>query len=125
MRCSRLLLRVGLGIVWGTGAALLPACSNDPYPDEDAGRKVLYRSFREAPKTLDPAVAYTTGSHAVQANIYDTLLEYHYLKRPYELIPGLAQRVPLPLALPDGRVVYRFELRHGGPGQESTHDPLI
>ena len=122
MRCSRLLLRVGLGIVWGAGGALLPACGNDPYPDQDAGRKVLYRSFREAPKTLDPAVAYTTGSHAVQANIYDTLLEYHYLKRPYELIPGLAQGVPHPNALPDGRVAYRFELR---PGVLYQDDPCF
>ena len=32
------------------------------------------------------------------ANVYDTLLEYHYLKRPYELIPGLAEAVPEPRA---------------------------
>jgi len=42
----------------------------------------LYSTFSEAPKTLDPAVAYTTASHVITGNVYDTLLEYHFLKRP-------------------------------------------
>ena len=66
-------------------------CTNNPYPDADRDQKVLYSSFSEAPKTLDPAVAYTTAEHIITGNVYDTLLEYHYLKRPYELIPGLAE----------------------------------
>ena len=76
------------------GAAALGACTNNPYPDEDASKKVVYNTFVEAPKTLDPAVAYTTSAHAITGNIYDTLLEYHFLKRPYTLIPGLATEVP-------------------------------
>jgi ABC-type transport system substrate-binding protein len=99
-----------LGIV---AAALLGACSNNPYPDEDSNRKIVYTVYVEAPKTLDPAVAYTTGAHAVTGSVYDTLLEYHYLKRPYELIPGLATRVPEPERRSSGRVSYRFELRRG------------
>ncbi len=80
-------------------------------PTQD--QKVLYSSFIEAPKTLDPAVAYTTAEHVVTGNVYDTLLEYHYLRRPYELIPGLAEAVPKPEPLPDGRQAYRFKLRRG------------
>jgi ABC-type transport system substrate-binding protein len=90
---------------------LSPACTNDPYPGADQDRKVFYTNYREAPRTLDPAVAYTTGAHAITGNVYDTLLEYHYLKRPYTLIPALAEDVPVARHLPDGRVVYRFELR--------------
>ena len=78
------------------GLLLVLGCTNNPYPDADHGKKVLYSSFNEAPKTLDPAVAYTTAEHVVTGNVYDTLLEYHYLKRPYELIPGLAEAVPKP-----------------------------
>ena len=78
------------------GLLLVSACTNDPYPDTDRGKKVLYSSFNEAPKTLDPAVAYTTAEHVITGNVYDTLLEYHYLKRPYRLIPGLAEAVPEP-----------------------------
>ncbi len=89
----------------------LGACTNNPYPDADAERKVLYTVFREAPRTLDPAVAYTTASHQITGNVYDTLLEYHYLKRPYELIPSLAEAVPEPRPLPGGGVAYGFRLR--------------
>ncbi|MCG8587865.1 MAG: ABC transporter substrate-binding protein [Proteobacteria bacterium] len=97
----------GLGALVGA----LVACTNNPYPDADTDRKIYYTSFREAPRTLDPAVAYTTSSHAVTGNVYDTLLEYHYLKRPYTLIPGLAEEVPVAEPRPDGRVAYRFRLR--------------
>jgi len=94
-------------------SVLVTACTNDPYPAAPTGKKVLYSSFTEAPKTLDPAVAYTTAEHVITGNVYDTLLEYHYLKRPYQLIPGLAEAVPVPETLGDGRQVYRFKLRPG------------
>jgi oligopeptide transport system substrate-binding protein len=95
------------------GLLLVSACTNDPYPDTDRGKKVLYSSFTEPPKTLDPAVAYTTAEHVITGNVYDTLLEYHYLKRPYQLIPGLATAVPEPRQLEGGRQSYRFKIRPG------------
>ena len=88
-------------------------CTNSPYPEADRDKKVLYSSFNEAPKTLDPAVAYTTAEHVITGNVYDTLLEYHYLKRPYQLIAGLAAAVPKPEQLPDGRQAFRFQIRTG------------
>jgi ABC-type oligopeptide transport system substrate-binding subunit len=91
----------------------LSACGNDPYPGEDAARKVRYSALPDPPKTLDPAVSYTSLEHALTANVYDTLLEYHYLKRPYELIAGLAEEVPRARELGGGRVAYRFRLRAG------------
>jgi ABC-type transport system substrate-binding protein len=94
------------------------ACTNNPYPDADARREVYYTSFVEAPRTLDPAVSYTTNEHALTGNIYATLLEYHYLKRPYALIPGLALAVPAAEPRADGRVAYRFDLRAGALYQD-------
>ena len=88
-------------------------CTNDPYPAADKGQKVLYSSFSEVPKTLDPAVSYTTSEHVITGNVYDTLLEYHYLDRPFRLIPGLAENIPEPEALADGGQRYRFRLREG------------
>jgi hypothetical protein len=93
--------------------AVVSACTNNPYPDADRDAKVLYSSFTEAPKTLDPAVAYTTAEHVVTANVFDTLLEYHYLRRPYELIPGLAVDIPKAEPGPDGKQRFRFTLRGG------------
>jgi len=90
---------------------VLLACSNNPYPDADAERKVLYLPFAQTPKTLDPAVAYSTADHEVTGPVHSTLLEYAYLARPYRLIPGLAEEIPEPRDLGDGRVAYRFRLR--------------
>ena len=103
-RALLLLLMAGL---------LVPAagCTNNPYPDEDSSRKIVYTHFGDPPRTLDPAVAYSTVDHEVSGPVYDTLLEYHFLVRPYRLIPGIAVDVPEPEPLPDGRVLYRFDLR--------------
>ena len=87
------------------------SCSNNPYPPGDAEASVYYASFVEAPRTLDPAKAYTVSAHTVTGSVYDTLLKYHLLKRPLELMPGLAEALPERIRLPDGRVRYRFRLR--------------
>jgi ABC-type transport system substrate-binding protein len=102
--------RGGLGTVLFL-LVTLAACTNNPYPDADAEQKLLYQHFDEPPKTLDPQVAYSTVDHMVIGNVYDTLLEYDYLKRPYTLIPGLARKVPTAQPLPNGKVSYRFQLR--------------
>ena len=93
--------------------ALVFGCTNNPYSEADDQRKILYTSYREAPRTLDPAVAYTTSSHAITGEVYETLLEYHYLKRPYVLIPGLAASLPSSEEIDADWTVYRFELRQG------------
>ncbi len=91
----------------------LLACTNNPYPDADDAEKVYYQPFGTPPKTLDPQVSYASSDQAVLANVYETLLEYHYLKRPYTLIPGLAVAVPKADLRPEGRVAYRFSIREG------------
>src|SRR5215813_68858 len=97
----------------GLAVLALAGCSNDPYAAEDRDKKILYSSFSEAPKTLDPAVAYTTAAHIITGNVYETLLEYHFLKRPYALIAALAEAVPAAEPRPDGGVAYRFRIRNG------------
>jgi ABC-type transport system substrate-binding protein len=92
---------------------LAGACTNNPYPDADDERAILYSAFYEAPKTLDPAVAYSTADHVVTGAVYDTLLQYHFLDRPYRLIPGLLEAIPEPEPAAGGHVVYRLKLRDG------------
>ena len=69
---------------------------NDPYPAADAGRNILYTAFTDRPKHLDPAQSYTEDEIAFTAQIYEPPLQYHYLKRPYELIPSTVAQVPTP-----------------------------
>lgn len=72
---------------------------NDPYPAADAGANTFYTSFSERPKHLDPVQSYAENEFAFIANIYQPPLQYHYLKRPYELIPFGAEAVPKPVYL--------------------------
>ncbi|HEY6720806.1 MAG TPA: ABC transporter substrate-binding protein [Burkholderiales bacterium] len=77
----------------------LAACGrvwNDPYPAEDRGKNMLYTFFLERPKHLDPAQSYTSDEYDIIQQIYEPPLQYHYLKRPYELIPAAATEVPKP-----------------------------
>jgi len=45
-------------------------------------------------KGLDPCQAGDNTSAGMISQIYDALYEYHYLKRPYELKPALADGMP-------------------------------
>jgi ABC-type transport system substrate-binding protein len=83
-------------------AALAAACGtewNDPYPAADRGKNYLYSSFIDRPKTLDPARSYTSDEWGFIQQVYEPPLQYHYLKRPYELIPQAAVEVPRPRLL--------------------------
>jgi ABC-type transport system substrate-binding protein len=82
--CLSLLL-AGCGQTW-----------NDPYPAADRGGNILYTAFTERPKHLDPVQSYSEDEITFTAQIYEPPLQYHYLKRPYELIPGTALEVPRP-----------------------------
>lgn len=99
------------GIAVAALVALVLACSNDPYPPADEQAKVLYGSFVEPPKKLDPATSYSMNEHIYTGAVYGTLLEYHFLKRPLELQPSLATALPEVVDLGDGRTRYRFALR--------------
>ncbi len=72
---------------------------NDPYPATDRGRNILYTAFTDRPKHLDPVQSYSEDEITFTAQIYEPPLQYHYLRRPYELIPATATRVPQPAYL--------------------------
>ncbi|MEM7401894.1 MAG: ABC transporter substrate-binding protein, partial [Pseudomonadota bacterium] len=81
---------------------LLHACSesawNNPYPSE--GKKdgetlnIVYSHFEERPKRLDPVRSYSGNEYQFIAQIYEPPLQYHYLLRPYTLVPLTAERLP-------------------------------
>ena len=77
--------------------AALSACEgawNDPYPSDERGENILYSAFTNRPKHLDPVQSYTEDEATFLYQIYEPPLQYHYLKRPYTLMPGAAAQMP-------------------------------
>ncbi len=83
---------------------MLAACSrepvNSPYVRGQENANVLYTAFTQrSPKYLDPASSYSTDETPFTYSIYEPLYTYHYLKRPYELIPLTAESIDQPVYL--------------------------
>ena len=110
---------------------LLPACDNapwnNPYPDSQNQQNIYYDSFTERPKHLDPVSSYSANEYIFLGQIYEPPLQYHFLKRPYELTTLTATEVPEPQYFDENnvlleedsdidlinRVVYRINLSPG------------
>lgn len=90
---------------------ILAACDapwNDPYPKSDESANVLYGAFNERPKHLDPVQSYSSNEVVFTAQIYTPPLQYHYLLRPYRLMPFAAEAMPTVTFLgSDGRTLPR------------------
>jgi oligopeptide transport system substrate-binding protein len=119
---------------------LLAACDgglwNNPYPASDAGKSILYTAFTERPKHLDPAQAYSENEYEFLAQVYAPPLQYHYLKRPYQLVPLAASRMPtvrymdirhrqLPEDSPAGRIAYSVYEIHIKPNMRYQPHPAF
>ncbi|MEE9342864.1 MAG: peptide ABC transporter substrate-binding protein, partial [Gammaproteobacteria bacterium] len=72
---------------------------NSPYPLEQAEQGILYSSFSKRPNHLDPVQSYSSNEVVFTGQIYEPPLQYHYLKRPYELAPLTAVEIPQPYFL--------------------------
>jgi len=107
---------------------ILPACfTNNPYRSSESGRNIYYDTFFEEPKYFDPAVAYGVDCYIFICQIYEPVVQYHFLKRPFVLEPLTAERVPEPrlfdkdgMALPAdapaetvAKAVYEIRLKPG------------
>lgn len=66
---------------------------NNPY-NNDQNDQSLYSVFSARPKHLDPARSYSSDEAIFTGQIYEPPLQYHYLKRPFELEPLTAKMMP-------------------------------
>lgn len=109
-------------------AAQVDSPVNSPYAAGAEQKNVLYTAFTQrSPKYLDPAKSYSTDETPYTYNIYEPLYGYHYLKRPYVLIPRAASQIaaptfldrqghPLPADVPPSQIaesVYDIPIRAG------------
>ena len=96
----RLQACVARGLACLAATVGLAACNNSPYPDGAAATNTLFYTFDErSPRYLDPTASYANPESAYTYQIYEPLYGYHYLKRPYELIPKAAAQVARPFYL--------------------------
>lgn len=72
--------------------------------------KVLYLTSPTIPPSLDPTIFSDLNTAIELCKVYEGLLEYHYLKRPAELIPNLAESMP---EISDDRLTYIFKIKKG------------
>ena len=80
--------------------------------DAESNRVVVYSSYGSKVRSLDPATCGDAISAMVQGNVYEALYGYHYLKRPVEVVPVLAEDMPHVSA--DG-LAYTIRLKKGVP----------
>jgi ABC-type transport system substrate-binding protein len=77
---------------------------------EDPNEIVLYSSLPTKISSLDPGNIGDVYSATVTGNIFERLYEYHYLKRPYELVPSLASGMP---EISDDGLIYKIKIKDG------------
>ncbi|MFN3567233.1 MAG: peptide ABC transporter substrate-binding protein, partial [Burkholderiaceae bacterium] len=101
-------------------AALLAlgGCDNSPHPRGIEHTNTLLNAFQErSPRTLDPTASYSNNETPYTYQIYQPLYGYHYLKRPYTLVPKTAEAVVEPQYLDaDGR-----PLPHDAPADQIAY----
>ncbi len=96
MLCLSLQWVLVLSLTLGCLTACEQQAWNNPYPVNEKGINTLYSSFTERPKHLDPVRSYNANEYQFIGQVYEPPLQYHFLKRPYQLIPLTATRVPKP-----------------------------
>ena len=81
-------------------AACLGACDNNPWPARSAESNVLRTAVIESsPRHLDPTASYWANDTPYTYQIYEPPYGYHYLKRPFVLVPKTAEAVAVPTYL--------------------------
>ncbi len=139
-RSFRLQVQRRLALTTAVAAtALLAACGqvwNKPYVGESDTQQVLYTAFTARPKHLDPAQSYTSDEAEFTYQVYEPPLQYHYLKRPYTLMPQSAAQLPqaayfdannrrLPDNSPESQVAYTLYDIRITPGIQFAPHPAF
>ena len=76
----------------------------------DSNESVLNLAVSSKVKGMDPIYSNDRYSSNEVARVYEGLLEYHYLKRPYTLKPNLAAAMP---TVSEDGLTYTFQIKKG------------
>ena len=99
------LTTIGRACGFAVALAALACTPQAPGPQE-----LVFNTYvKERIKGLDPAAAQDIFSQQALVQVYEGLLHFHYLKRPIELMPLLAQAMPEVSA---DRLTYTFKIKN-------------
>ncbi|MBN1804176.1 MAG: hypothetical protein JW837_02885 [Sedimentisphaerales bacterium] len=89
---------------------ILSSCRKSSNSERNPDEVVLINQLRAKVQLLDPANIKDASTHTIGAELFDPLYRYHYLKRPYEIIPELAAELP---TISDDGLVYTIPIKKG------------
>jgi len=121
-----------LSVVLTTALLIIAGCGSSSSGNEP-NEIVLYTALSAKVRGLDPGDIGDVTSSLVASQIFECLYQYHYLKRPYELIPQLAEDMPI---VSKDRLTYTIKIRkgvyfaddvcfEGGKGRELKADDFV
>ena len=103
----------------------LTGCDNSPWSKGAAAQNTIYSAMIEnTPRHLDPTASYWSNDTLVTYQVYEPPYGYHYLKRPFELVPKTAEKVVSPIYL-DKNGQRLPDDAPGGQVAESVYDVPI
>ncbi len=92
-------------------ATLLTFAGCDGSPtDGQSNENVMYSALSSKIRGLDPGDIGDVTSSAIASQMFECLYQYHYLKRPYEIIPQLADGMP---QVSDDGLTYAIKIKKG------------
>ena len=95
----------------GTATADAPSTETLKRKKSEAGLKeVRFPIASDGPRSMDPADGSTHYDNRCIGQIYETLVQTKYLKRPFELEPLLLEKMP---EVSDDGLTYHFTLKKG------------
>lgn len=103
----------GNGGTNGDGEATSDGPDDSTYEERKAADKLRKGRFvmrSDGPKSFDPIRGSTVYENRMSSQVYETLLQYKYLKRPFELEPLLLEEMPT--RSEDG-LTWSFKLKKG------------
>lgn len=90
---------------------VISGCGKSPSDsDAESSENVVYAPMGTKIKGLDPGDISGIYAAEIASEIFECLYQYHYLKRPYELIPQLAESMP---EISDDRLTYTIRIKKG------------
>ncbi len=98
-----------LSIAFSTALLIFGGCDRSP-SDASPSENLLKHRLNAKVQVLDPANMGDSISHAVGNEFFECLYQYHYLKRPYQLDPQLAEGMP---RISKDGLTYTIEIRKG------------